>query len=342
MKRGTKRLLLTFVVALALLWLADFRAYAQGEIGSIVGEIRVARLGFPPKAILVSLQIRGAPINSVYTDDQGRFGFYALPGGFYDLVIQDDDYTPVSVRVVLNPDISPNSYAEITLTPTRDEAKPRSESGIAGSNRDVIDLNEYRRNYPRKAVKEYEKGQKASLDGEVETAIRHLQKSLQLAPDFYPAHNELGRLYLAKSNFTGAEEEFKQVISLNQTDPEAYLNLGNVYLLTRHYDQALQNVQSGLQRGPRSALGKFLLGSVYARMGKLADAERALHDCLQLDPKMVRARLELVNVYLTQGNQLQAIAELKQFLRIAPKDPLVPKVKEVLARLEKAQAGPGR
>ena len=129
----------------------------QSQVGNIIGEIQIARVGVPNKQIFVNLQSRGANINSAYADGEGRFGFYALPDGVYYLDIQDDDYVPVNQQVILNLAVSTTSYARITLTP-RTKPNPAQPTRVTGSNPNVIDLADYTHAFPRKAVKEYEKG----------------------------------------------------------------------------------------------------------------------------------------------------------------------------------------
>lgn len=339
MQRSWRRIITTACFAL---WLARFCPAQQNQYSNIVGQVTVARLGFPPKAILVNLVSRGATIGSVYADNQGKFGFYSLLGGMYYVVIQDPDYEAVSRQVDVDPTITQQTYIQVVLTPVQHTESDNGSAAAPSSNPNVVDLSQYTKRFPKKAVKEYQKGVEAEKKGDAKGATEHLQKAMQTAPDFYPAHNELGRVYMGQSNFAGAEEQFQQAIKLNQTDPEAHLNLGNVYLLTRHYQQALESVQGGLQRNPQSALGKFLLGSVYERLGKMREAQQALQEALQLDSRMVKAHLELVNVYLADKNQPEAIAQLKQFLKAAPNDPLAPRVKEVLKRLEKTTVSVSR
>lgn len=319
-----------------VLLLSRFCPAQQNSYANILGQVRVARLGFPPKAILVNLQSRGATISSVYTDNQGMFGFSSLLGGIYSISIQDPDYEPVSESISVDPTITQQSFVQIVLTPRPEKQDEKGET-ILSSNPNVIDLSQYTKKFPKKVRTEYRKGVEASERGRTQEAMKHLEKTIALAPDFYPAHNELGRVYMGQGNFSAALGQFQQVIQLNQTDPEAYLNLGNVYLLTHQYEKALQSVQEGVQRNPGSALGQFLLGSVCERLGKLKEAERALQEALKRDPKMARAHLELVNVYVAEKNQPQAVAHLKQFLKAAPNDPLAPKVKQVLSALEKKQ-----
>lgn len=317
----------------ALLFLVVPCSSQQSQLGNIVGEIRVARQGFPPKAILVNLQYRGATINSCYTDSQGNFGFYSLPGGSYSIYIHDDDYVTVTQAALLDLSISSVVRVAVSLDPSSPNKKS-DETHLSGSNPNEIDVKELSRQFPKKAVQEYEKGLKANATGDIQGATSHFQKSLDLSPAFYPAHNELGRTYLAKSDFTAAQHEFERVIRLNQSDAEAYLNLGNVFLLTNHFDEALAKVQEGLRRNPRSAVGQFVLGSVYRKMHKPDESERALQEALRLDPMMNKVHLELFNVYLSQSRKPEAIVELKDFLKMAPDDPLSAKCRDVLRQLE--------
>jgi len=333
MSLGRVRCLLLPAILVALLLQVHPCCGQQSQVGNVVGEVRVTRQGLPPKQILVNLQLRGATINSSYTDSQGHFGFYALPGGAYSVNVQDEDYLPVTQEAVLDLAIYSVVRVSISLDP-RPSDKRSNDSRLAGSNPNEINVNEFSQQFPKKAVQEYERGLKANGSGDIQAAERHFQKSLALAPNFYRAHNELGRAYLTKPDFAAAQHEFEEVIRLNQSDAEAYLNLGNVLLLTNHYAEAYVQVQEGLRRDPKSAVGQFVLGSVYQKTHKPDEAERALREALRLDPKMNKVHLALVNLYLSQNKKPEAMNELKDFLKLAPDDPLSTRCREVLRQLE--------
>jgi tetratricopeptide (TPR) repeat protein len=300
--------------------------------GSIVGELHVARGDFPGR-VLVELQLHGAPITSQYSDEQGRFAFSSLTNNLYHLVIRDERFYPVDERALLDLSISAIKMVQINLIP-RDKGQKAQLKPPKGINPYLVDPEEYRRHFPKDALKEFDKGVEADAKGKRDDAIRHYEKAVALAADFYPAHNNLGSDYLGKSDFKSAQAQFEEAIRLNQSDAQAHLNLANLYLSTRQYAKALDSVEEGLKREPNSALGQFLLGSIYARMGKLQDAERALRQALSLDPKMSRVHLELVNLYLSEQKNPEATAELKLFLSDSPNDPLAPKARELLSKLE--------
>jgi len=307
------------------------------EVANIVGQIRLQGGSLPPDRVLVTLETRGLTINNTYCDNEGRFFFYNLLGNLYYISVEAEGFQPVRQAVVVNPTISQNSYVRIVLRPSENPAPNSPPELASGANPYLVNSAEYAKDFPRAAVKEFEAGVKADEKGKTEEAIRHYQKAVSIAPGFYPARNNLGAKYLAKGEFEAAEKEFAEAIKLNPNDAQAYFNLGNVFLVTKRYDQAAGTLQQGLNKRPDSALGRLLLGSVQIHLGALSEAERSLRTGLALDPQLSRAQLELTNLYLLQHRRADAIRELKSFVEMFPHDPMLPKAKEVLKKLEESQ-----
>src|SRR5579864_4018111 len=273
----------------------------QQELTNIVGQLRIARGDFPAHQILIELRFRGSPITSTYADTQGKFDFVSLVSGEYHIIINDDDYEPVDDRVIIHPDITASVLAFITLrkkeSPARaDQVGPRA----SGSNPYLVDPGDYNKRFPKKAIKEYERGLDAEHKGKSDDAIGYYLEALKMSPDYYPAHNNLGSLYLSRSDFKDAEEQFRKAVSLDQNEGQAYFNLGNVLMLTGRYSEAESAVSTGLQRRPDSAFGKFLEGSLLSRSGQFPEAEKTLRESLTLDATLWQAHLQLVNLYMQQ------------------------------------------
>ncbi len=305
----------------------------QGGVGTIIGELRQARGDFTG-GIFVELQLRGATITSGYSDDQGKFGFYALGSNPYHVVINDEHFYPVDQLVVLDVSISPTSIVRINLNQRQDAKQDPLSSRNKGSTSSTVAASEYQKHFPKQAKKEFDKGVKADADGERDDAIRHYLKALDIAPDYYPAHNNLGSEYLAKSDFAGARKEFEQVIHLNQGDAAAYFNLGNACMLLGQAGDARQYLDEGMRREPDSALGHFLLGSLQMRLGNAAEAESMLRDAIRLDSSMAQARLQLVNLLLKRGRNNDAATELRAFVTAFPDNAFTPKAKQLLQKLK--------
>jgi Tfp pilus assembly protein PilF len=308
---------------------------AQQTQGNVVGHVRVLRADTPPEPVMVTLEVRGAPMDSVYTDSSGTFGFHSLGANPYYVVVNDDQYESVRRLIVIDPSIqSPTVFVDITLVPKKKEKPDADVAPAQGSNPNMIDVREYADLFPKRAVKEFEKGLSADADGKRDDAIRHYLKAVEIAPDFYLAHNNLGSDYQGKSDFPNARKEFERVVQLNQSDAAAYFNLSNVYMLTGQMPEAQQYLDEGLRRQPDSALGQFLLGSLDLRLKKLHPAELALLRAIELSPMMPQPRLQLVNLLLQQGRRDAAESQLRDFLEKLPDSPFSVQAKQVLHKLQ--------
>lgn len=335
MPRTRRNLILTCFVFLLIPHHA-LRAQ-QGGTGNLVGELHLGRGDFPGR-VFVELQLRGATLSSTYCDDEGKFGFSSLGSNPYHVVIQDQRFYPVDQLVVVDTSISPLSLVQISLNlrnPAKENTLPNRDQA---SNPYLIDPSEYRRHFPKKAIKEFDEGVKADKNRKSDEAIRHYQKSIALAPDFYLAHNNLGSVLLAQSQFNDAQAQFKQVIKISPNDAAGYLNLGNVFLLRKQYIDAVHWVGEGLTREPNSSFGHLLMGTLFTRLGKLEVAEKELRRSLELDSMTAKAHLALVNLYMQQKRNGDAVAELRVFLKAFPDDSFAPKARQVLSRLEEDTA----
>ena len=241
-----------FAVILLTCFLSSL-AFAQ-QAGRIIGQIRVQKGDFPPHPVLVELQLHNATINSTYADGEGHFGFYELESNPYHIVVNDEDFYPVDEIANLNLEESQFAMVQIQLRPREKKTTDPLPKQPAGSNPFIVDPGDYEKRFPKKAVKEYEKGLESEKKGEKGKAIEYYQAALKIAPDYYPAHNNLGVLYLGKPDFKSAEEQFREAVRLDQNEAQAYFNLGNVLMLTGRGD-AIDRIV-GLELGADDYLPK--------------------------------------------------------------------------------------
>ena len=313
---------------------AMLQAQRPQQLGKIIGQVRVLRGDFPLVAVMVTLEFRGSPIQSAYCDDQGRFGFGNLVANEYRVSVDDDAYTPVAETVNVNPEVSPVNFVQLTLVSRESKKKVDPATRVAGSNPYLIDPVEYYRRFPKKTLKEFDKGVEAQKQGKTDGAIEHYKKALSYSPDFSPAHNHLGSAYLSRKKFEEAQNEFEAALKTNQNDAQAHFNLANVLLVTHRYDGAGNEIEEGLKRQPNSAFGHFLRGSMYSHTSRPELAEKSLRTALQYDPKMSQASLQLVNLYLQQKRASDAISELESYLKAFPDTPFAPQARGLLKRLQ--------
>src|SRR5512143_759385 len=99
--------------------LAPGQLFAQQptQLGKIIGNIRVSRGETPAHRILVALEMRGTPVDSAYSDDQGRFGFYNLVANEYRITVNDDAFEPFAETVRVDPSTAPMNFVQMALVP---------------------------------------------------------------------------------------------------------------------------------------------------------------------------------------------------------------------------------
>lgn len=305
---------------------------AQQQSGNITGQIRLQDGTFPTERLQVNLEAHGSVAGITFSDYEGKFVFGDLGSNLYNVVIESEGYQPVRLQVEVNPTITQVNVVHVVLRPKPEKATGAPD-GVAGTNPDIVDVAELKKKFPPSVIKEYEAGKKAERHGDLETATTHYLTAIREAPDFYPAHNDLGVRHLRKGELKAAEFEFRRVIELNANGAQAYFNLGNVLYITKQHEEAKQMLEAGLRLAPTSAMGHYLDGSVLARLGESKAAEEQLKTARELDPKMPQVPITLATLYLQTGREQEAAAMFEAFLKAFPKDPMVPKVRAALAKM---------
>jgi tetratricopeptide (TPR) repeat protein len=157
-----------------------------------------------------------------------------------------------------------------------------------------------------------------------EPAAEAAQKALTLAPNVPLAHFALGKIYLAKGDFTHALSEFERERALNPTYPALYQFLGDLYLRMGDKPKAQQALTQALsldtsntgpfnlmgrlfldkndpqtaagylehaeQMDPRNFMTHYMLGQAYRQMGRHSDAKRELDIVSKIHSEEIRAK----------------------------------------------------
>ncbi len=325
--------LLRLLVAACLMPIAAGTLRAQGQsAGSISGRV------MGPQGQLERVQVQllaegDLPAGEAYTNSNGNFSFGGLPFGRYWIVIQTEGYRPVRQAVQIDLRYGPNAQVDVPLEPAKKSEKPTAQA-IAGGSR-ILNAKHRTAPFDSKAVREFEKANKLKGQGKLEAATTHYQRALEISPDFYPALNNLGSIYLRQNDIARAKAAFLKSLDLNVDDGEAYINLGNVLYDEGKYREAVERLEEGLKRSPGSAVGHLFLGSTYLKLGELEKAEANLKQAYALDPSgMAGARLQLANLYLRRHDLRAAGAELEGYLQANPSDPQAPAIKKTLASIK--------
>jgi len=118
---------------------------------------------------------------------------------------------------------------------------------------------------------------------------------------------------------TEAEEAAREAIRLQPDFTSAYYHLGRALLLQSRYEEALGAFQHILDRVPDSMLGSFGQAQTYLAMGEFARAEKAAKASMRQGMSPVQ-QVILSYAYAAQSRMDEALAELERALELDYRD----------------------
>ena len=275
--------------------------------------------------------------DSTLADDEGHFRFRGLLAGAYTL----GAFVPGRGEM----------RRTIEVGPSQGDARQRIELTVELRDGEFESRDSLRREalvsakdlaIPERAHREYEAAQKRLARRDVEGAVAHFERAVELAPRFSEAWNYLGTIAYQARDYTRAESCFRKALD---ADPESFqplVNLGGVSINLSKFEQALQYNLYAAVTHPNDALANSQLGMSYFYLDKLDLAHKYLTAAKRLDPAhFSHPQLVLAQIALRRQDRAAAAGEWEEFLQYHPDSREAGKVQENLAQL-RAQSDPAQ
>lgn len=158
--------------------------------------------------------------------------------------------------------------------------------------------------------------------GDVEKARQHLQKAIEISPNFDAALNNLGTYYYRDGRFETAANLFQRALRANPNLFSAQVNLGGALISLGDYPRALEENLKALGMRPDDSLAQAQTGQAFFYLKRYDEAIPHLEKARQLDPmSFALPGLFIAQIRQIQGDKDGAIAEYKEFLKIHPGHP---------------------
>ena len=181
-----------------------------------------------------------------------------------------------------------------------------------------------------KASRELLRSQKAFQSGDWQASASHLEKLLAIDPQYWPARNSLGRLYVGLHAFDRAAQQFQQASATAPHSAEPLNNLAATLVLLERYPEAERVARATLDLDPTQVEAHYILGcTLIAQEHFTSEAEEQLRLSTSRIPV---ARLLLATLLSHRGAREQAAVELRAYLQI-PDAPEKQEAQSALARL---------
>jgi tetratricopeptide (TPR) repeat protein len=181
--------------------------------------------------------------------------------------------------------------------------------------------------------------------GQVDEAMGHFQKAVEIQPDYAEAQYFLGAAFVLKGQFDDAASCFQKVLKIQPDYALAAENLGSVLLQQGRVDQAITNFQRVVQLQPRNIKVLNDLAWVLATCpeASLRDGAKAIQLAEHADQfaggKNPAIASTLAAAYAEAGRFPDAIAAAQRALELLPAQADAARVSSLKARLEGYQSG---
>jgi tetratricopeptide (TPR) repeat protein len=256
-------------------------------------------------------------------DRDGKFVFKKVPEGLYKLMIGGAGHGEQQRTIEVRPAFAgPRGRIDVKIdVKDRPAAKDNLKVGVAALAVSPKAIDELRRAYDAR--------------GDVEKARRHLQKAIEISPNFEEALNNLGTYYYRDGRFDTAANLFQRALKANPSSFSAQVNLGGALISLGDYARSLDEKLKAVAMRPDDALAQAQTGESLFYLKRYDEALTHLEKTKQLDPmSFTLPGIFIAQIRQIQGNAAAAIAEYREFLKVHPGSPSAPFAERQLRELE--------
>jgi tetratricopeptide (TPR) repeat protein len=259
-------------------------------------------------------------------DWNGSFEFKRVPAGLYKVSVGKRGLREEQRTIEVRPVFADERGRIRVRIEIREDAvtKDKLKVGVASLGVSEKAVEELRRSYEAK--------------GDVEKARLHLQKAIEISPEFEEALNNLGTYYYRDGRFDTAAALFQRALKANPNSFAAQVNFGGALISLGRYEEALAQNLKAIAMRAEDSLAQAQTGQALFHLMRYDEALVHLQKAKEIDPmSFTLPGLFIAQIRQIQGDRAQAIAEYREFLRIHPGHPDSAFVANRLKILEAAQ-----
>lgn len=173
----------------------------------------------------------------------------------------------------------------------------------------------------RQAEEHSERGDKLDADGDTEHAILEWKRAIELNPNHFDAHYNLGISYADNGNLDAAIDELELASAIDPDDVDARRELvntlierGEARIAQANRMRAAADWNRALEIDPGNVLVHFYLGQADAQDKRYGEAIRHLRAAISNNRFFTDAYMQLADAYLADDRPREAVDILHQAL----------------------------
>jgi len=150
--------------------------------------------------------------------------------------------------------------------------------------------------------------------------LNDLSKAVEVAPQYYRAHYELGRFHNNQWQFSIGLLDFNRAISLRPDFAPAYAERAYSSYKSQKYEVGLADAGRAIELDPSLPRSYCVRSLIYAAMGKPGPALEDADQAIRLAPGDAASYYNRSLVYTERGEATLAVADLETTLRLSQDD----------------------
>jgi tetratricopeptide (TPR) repeat protein len=230
----------------------------------------------------------------------GEFAIDSVPLGTYQVRVLKDNRLVHQAYVTTN-----GSASLVQLDLPESEASARPASG-------TVSLHRLSHKPLKKAVKEMKQAAKAREKGDVQKSLRHLEKAVEIDPEYVEAQVNLGARYMEVKRIDDAATAFERAIQIDPYCTQAHSNLALVMLHRSKPKEAEIAARRAIDIDDGNIRAHYVLG--FALSVQDPSSEEALKHFIRASDGYPMARVGAAQILLKRGDKGLAERQLKAYL----------------------------
>ena len=257
-------------------------------------------------------------VNWQTTNDLSEAVFGELPPGHYDVEVSAVGYLPAHKEAQVISAWAPVRL-EVNLEKDPEAASLSLEDALL----------------PSHARKNARRGVVALKSGKWNEADKNLEAAYKLAPDNPDLNFLLGYVSYQKKDYGRASGYLGTATTLSPHNVQALTLLGRVGLEQADYGRAVSSLERAIMADSDYWVAHDLLAASYLKERKFDQARDQAQIAIEKGKSNATAsQLVLGQALVNLGQKQEGIQTLKNFVQAVPDNPSVPRVKELITRLE--------
>lgn len=258
------------------------------------------------------------------TNELSQAIFGEIPAGHYEIEVSSVGYLPAHKEFQV---ISSWAPVRLEINLQKDPA--------------AVSLSLEEAVLPKSARKNARHGMDALKSGKWNEADKNLEAAYKIAPDNPDLNLLLGYVFYEKKDYGRANGYLNTATTLSPHNVQALTLLGRVGLQQEDYGRAVSNLEKAIMADSEYWVAHDLLAAGYLKQRQFDKARAQAQIAIEKGKNNASAsQLVLGQALVNLGQKEEGIQTLKEFVQTSPKNPSVPQVKELIAKLEEPEGAP--